>query len=198
MWICLNCGTENENNFKFCWSCGRTREESKPVEVKEVIKEIPEKPEPKKAPTREIKSVEELKPIEEIKPTREIKPVEETAPVEITRVEKRKSARSEPELFASVLPYAAKSSSDAADSDWEIKVFRIAVRLVGLLLLYQVFSSLPDFIILIYTSIKTSAEFSDALTSDLIVPLAKILFYFIVGIYLIASGRILLWLLPGR
>lgn len=190
MWICINCGTENENNFKFCWSCGRTREQSNPVEVRQVTKEIPTKTEPKKAPIREIRSFEEIKPVEETKPVKEIETVE------TTKAEKRNSARSETEIFSSVLPYAAKSFSDANESDWEIKVFRTAVRLVGLFLLYQVFASVPDFIILLYTSVKSSTEFSGALTNVLIIPLAKILLYLIVGIYLIASGRILLWLLP--
>ena len=186
MWTCLNCGTENEENFKFCWSCGHTREQSKSVEVKEEIKPIPKQPEPKNEPVRQIKKVEEIK-----------KPVEEIKPAEITKVEKRKSPPNEPELFATVLPYSAKSSAYAnSETDWEIRVFRIAVRLVGLFLLYQVFVALPDLLAVIYSSVKTSAEFSDALTGNLIFPIGKLLFYFIVGIYLIASGRILLCLLP--
>ena len=46
--------------------------------------------------------------------------------------------------------------------------------------------------------VKSAQETSDALTNDLIIGSVKIAFYFIVGIYLIASGRILIWLLPNR
>lgn len=178
MWICRNCGTENEDNFKFCWSCGQTREKSKQVEIKKEVKEIPKKPEPKIEPVREIKKLEEIKP------------------AEITNVEPRKTLQNEPELFATVLPYSAKSSADSNNSDWEIKVFRIAVRLVGLFLLYHVLVALPDLIVLAHSSVKNTQNFSDALTDELIIPIAKTLFYFIVGIYLIASGKILLRLLP--
>lgn len=181
MWICRNCGTENEEKFKFCWSCGRTRAESKPVEIKPEIKEIPKPPEPKKEPLREVRKVEEVKKTEEIKPANEIKPVE------TPRVEKRISSHNEPELFASVLPYSAKISSD--ETDWETKIFRVAVRLVGLFLLYQVLVALPDLVALIYSSVKNNAEFYGAMTGDLVFPTAKILFFFIVGIYLTSTRK---------
>lgn len=178
MWICRNCGTENEDNFKFCWSCGQTREKSKPVEINNEVLEIPKKPEPVKEPVREVRKIEEIKPADEIKPP------------EITKAEPRKTPQNEPELFASVLPYSARNSGSNDEPDWEIKVFRIAVRLVGLFLLYQVIVALPDLIALIHSSVKNSISgFSDALTSDLIIAFAKILFYFIVGVYLVADRK---------
>lgn len=152
--------------------------------------EIPKRIEPEKEPVREIRNAEEPKKLEEIKEP------EEPKPVEIPRIEKRKTSQNEPELFATVLPYSTKISND--DTDWELKVFRIAVRLVGLFLVSYVLLALPDLIVSIYSAVKNTQNFSDALTSDLIIPTAKILFYFIVGIYLIASGRILLGLLPDR
>jgi hypothetical protein len=167
MWICRNCGTENEDNFKFWWSCGQTRERSKPVEIKEQVKEIPKKPEPKREPIREIRKVEEIKP------------------AEITKTEPRKNPQNEPEFFATVLPHSARNFNSNDETDWEIKVFRIAVRLVGLFLLYQVIVALPDLVVLIHSSVKNTQNFSDALTSDLIISTAKTLFYFIVGVYLI-------------
>src|SRR5215207_4294835 len=106
MWTCRNCGTENEIKFKFCWSCGHTREQTKPVEVKQEMKPIPKQPEPRREPVREVQKVEEVKKIEEIK-----RP-EEHKPAEIPKVEKSKTPQTEPELFASVLPYSAKVSSD--------------------------------------------------------------------------------------
>jgi len=191
MWTCRNCGTENEIKFKFCWSCGHTRDQSKPVEIKEEVKETPRKIEPRKEPVREAKKIEEVKKIEELQ-----RP-EEPKPIEIPRLEKRKAPQNEPELFASVLPYSARASND--ETDWEIKVFRIAVRLVGLLLLYHVFVWLPDLVNAIYSAYEQSSPNADKIfTKELIVETAKLLFYFIVGIYLIASGRILLWLLPNR
>lgn len=192
MWICRNCETENEDNFKFCWSCGQTSEKSKPVETKKIVENVPPKPEFKKEPLREIKAVEE------IKPKKEITPVEEVKPAEITNVEKRKSSPTETELFSTVLPYSAKSSAANDETDWETKVFRIAVRLAGLFLVYQFIIALPDLIILINSAVKNSENFSDALTQDLIIPIARLLFYLVVGIYLIASGRFLIHLLPGR
>lgn len=184
MWICRNCETENEENFKFCWSCGQTREKSKTVEIKEVEKEVSEKPLPKKEPVREVKPVEEIKTANEIKP------------IETTNVEKRKPRLNEPELFATVLPYAARTSDSSDEANLEVKVFRIAVRLAGLFLLYQVFVALPDLITAIVWEFKNRNELSDPFSKDLIIPLAKHLFYFITGIYLIASGRVLIRLLP--
>lgn len=188
MWICRNCGTENEDNFKFCWSCGQTQEKSKPVEIKNEVLEIPRKPEPKKEPVREVSKVEEVKKVEGIKPADEIKSAE------AAKVEPRKFPQNEPELFSTVLPHSARVAND--ETDWEIKAFRIAVRLVGLFLLYQVFVALPDLIYAIYEQNNTNAD--KILTMQFIAPILKFLFYFIVGIYLIASGRILLWLLPNR
>lgn len=182
MWICENCGTENEIKFKFCWSCGRTRAESKPVEFKPEIKQVPKNPEPKTEPVRAVGKTEEVRKIEEIKPANEIKPAENS------RVEKRRTSANEPELFATVLPYSAKPLSD--ETDWETKVFRVAVRLVGLFLLYQVLVALPDLIALVYSAVKNSAELSGALTADLMIPIAKLLFYFVVGIYLISSRKV--------
>lgn len=192
MWICRNCGTENEDNFKFCWSCGQTREKNKVAEIQKISEAVPVKPELKKEPAREIKSSEEIK--SKIEP----KPVEETKPAEITNVERRKTPNNETELFSTVLPHSKKSFASNDETDWEIKVFRIAVRLVGLFLIYQFIVALPDLVILISSAMKTNENFSDAMTSELLIPTAKLLFYLIVGIYLIAGGRILIRLLPNR
>lgn len=178
MWICQNCGTENEENFKFCWSCGQTKVKNAPVKEFEPKKEFAKQAEPEKQFVKETKPFEEIKLAEPVKPP---KPVQE------------------PELFSTVVPYSAKSSSNLTDEfDWQREVFAIAVRLVGLFLLYQVLVAVPDLVTLIYTTASGANDTgnSEFLTSRFLVPVAKLLFYFIVGVYLIASGRILIWLLP--
>ncbi|MEO6588291.1 MAG: hypothetical protein ABIP06_03090 [Pyrinomonadaceae bacterium] len=192
MWICRNCKTENEDNFRFCWSCGQTSEKSKPAETQNVIEDMLKKPEFKKETIREIKSVEE------IKPKSEHKPIEEIKLAEVTNVEKRNPPKTEAELFSTVLPSSKKSFASDDETNWEIKIFRIAVRLAGLFLVYQFIVALPDLMILINWEAKHDNEFSDALVKEFVTPVAKNLFYLIVGIYLIASGRILLWLLPRQ
>ena len=190
MWICTNCGTENEDNFKFCWSCGQTREKSRVVETEKIREVILLKSELKAEPVREIK------PIEEIKPKIEPKPFEKT--VEITKAEKSNPPKNEPELFSTVLPYSKKALNSSDETSIERKVFTIAVRLAGLFLVYQFIVALPDLMVLLNWEIKNDNEFSDALVKEFVVPVAKNFFYLIVGVYLIASGRILLWLLPDR
>lgn len=192
MWICRDCGTENEDNFKFCWSCGQTREKIPTVETSKIIEDAPPKPELKK------ENVREIKPSEDSKPKIESKSFEKIKPIETTKVERQKTQKNEIELFSTVLPYSKKSFVSNNEVDWEIKVFRIAVRLAGLFFVYQFIIALPDFIILINSAVKNSAEISDAFTNDVLISIARYLFYFFVGIYLIASGRILMWLLPNR
>ena len=80
MWICQNCGTENEDNFKFCWSCGENRAKA------EVSPEPP--------PTAKPKTVEKIpeppKPVEKTPEVKEKPPVDDddVSPV-ITRVNPR-------------------------------------------------------------------------------------------------------------
>ena len=176
MWTCLNCQNENEENFKFCWNCGLTRP----------AQEIPAAP-PKK--------IETVKPIEPVK--REI--VEDKPkPPEIHKT------YSGDEDEDDVLPMLARVAGvehkkDLRDEDisLERKVFTIAVRLVGLFLIYQVLVALPDLAVMVYSAMSgDSAE--ELFTRTFIIPLSKLLFYLIAGIYLIASGEILIRLLPRR
>ena len=85
------------------------------------------------------------------------------------------------------------------DISLERKVFTIAVRLVGLFLLYQVFVALPDMFVFVSSALRENKDdISEMFTSSFVFPVARFLVYFFVGIYLIASGRILIWLLPRR
>ena len=183
MWSCEKCGNENEENFRFCWGCGLTRPE---------IKAQPEIKTPVEPPKVETPKIETPKTDEPVK--REIVR-HHPEPEEFRKIDNDED----------VLPMLAHFSGtehQAAQSDDEIslerRIFTIAVRLVGLFLLYQVLIGIPDLAVMIYSIL--SSDKSDAaenlFTSAFIIPTIKLLFYLIVGIYLIASGRILLWLLP--
>lgn len=194
MWICRNCGTDNEDNFKFCWGCGQSRAKAEAVPEPPPVKPKPVEKVPDQPKT--VKSIPE--PIE--KP-----PVikEEIPQIQPPTVSKPKPQFQKTNDDEEVLPMLARVagvesgySLNDDDVSLERKVFTIAVRLVGLFLLYQVFVALPDLIVLIKSSVGNTENFSDALTSQLVIPVAKVLFYFIIGIYLIAGGRILLRLLP--
>lgn len=63
MWICKNCQNQNEENFKFCWSCG----ESKAASRKTVRGNTTELSLPKKSTEKEIPQVKEIK-VETTKP----------------------------------------------------------------------------------------------------------------------------------
>jgi hypothetical protein len=179
MWSCPKCGNENEENFRFCWGCGITRPE---IKAKPEIKTPVEEP-----------KIETPKPPEPIK--REI--VRNNPEPE----EFRKIADDDEDVLP-MLAHFSGTEHTPSQSDNEIslerKIFTIAVRLVGLFLLYQVLIGIPDLAVMIYSIL--SSDKSDAaenlFTSAFIIPTIKLLFYLIVGIYLIASGRVLLWLLP--
>jgi hypothetical protein len=178
MWICPKCQNENEENFRFCWGCGLTRLETKvepeiniPVESPRI--ETPEPPEPVKP--------EIVKNNPEPKDYRKIDDDEDVLP-----------------MLARVSGTAHKTSESGEDILLERKIFTIAVRLVGLFLLYQVLVSIPDLAVMVYSALSSESAdgVANLFTSTFVIPLVKLLFYLIVGIYLIASGRILLWLLP--
>ena len=125
----------------------------------------------------------------------------------ITRVNPRPKAQAQKfDDDDDVLPMLTRvagveKSESYSDDDisLERKVFTIAVRLVGLFLLYQVFIALPDMFVLVSSALRENKDdISEMFTRDLIFPVAGVLVYFFVGIYLIASGRMLIWLLPTR
>ncbi len=198
MWFCQNCGTENEDNFKFCWSCGENRAKA------EVSPEPP--------PTAKPKTVEKIpeppKRIEKPPEVKEKPPVEDVdeSPVK-TRVNPRPKAQAQKfDDDDDVLPMLTRvagveKSENFSDDDisLERKVFTIAVRLVGLFLLYQVFVALPDMFVLVSSALRENKDdISEMFSSSFVFPVARFFVYFFVGIYLIASGRILIWLLPTR
>lgn len=182
MWMCLKCQNENEENFKFCWSCGLTRPEIKnEPEIKTSV-EPPRIETPK--PIEPIRS-EIIKNNPEPKEHRVIEPDdEEVLP-----------------MFARVSGVEHNAVEKDDDLSLERKIFTIAVRLVGLFLLYQVLIAIPDLALMVYSALSSETadnKAAELFTGAFLIPLARLLFYLIVGIYLIASGRILLWLLPGR
>ncbi|CAN5859830.1 hypothetical protein BH20ACI4_BH20ACI4_29870 [soil metagenome] len=183
MWICQDCGTENEDNFKFCWSCGQNKAQAETA------------PEPPK-PIEKIPEVKEKPPIEDV----------DEMPI-ITRVNPRPKAQSQKSdddedilpMFSRVTGVERNESLTDDDTSLEKKVFTIALRLIGLFFLYRFFAALPDMIVLVSSALRENREdISEMFTSSLLYPAARILIYFVVGIYLIASGRILIWLLPNR
>ena len=198
MWICQNCGTENEDNFKFCWSCGENRAKA----------EVSPEPPPTAKPKQVEKIPEPPKSVEKTSEAKEKPPVDDddVSPV-ITRVNPRPKAQAQKfDDDDDVLPMLTRvagveKSESYSDDDisLERKVFTIAVRLVGLFLLYQVFIALPDMFVLVSSALRENKDdISEMFTRDLIFPVAGVLVYFVLGIYLIASGRILIWLLPTR
>ena len=62
-----NCGTENEDNFKFCWSCGENRAKA----------EIPAEPPPTAKPKPVEKIPEPPKPVEKTPEVKEKPPVDD-------------------------------------------------------------------------------------------------------------------------
>ena len=178
MWICQRCGNENEENFRFCWGCGRARPE---------IKAEPEATIPLEPP-----KIETSKPPEPIR--REIvKDIPQ--PIEHRKIDETEDVLP---MLARVSGVEHKASLSDDDISLEGKIFTIAVRLVGLFLLYQVLVGIPDLAVRIYSALsgETGDGAANLFTPAFVIPTAKLLFYLIVGIYLIASGRILLWLLP--
>jgi hypothetical protein len=197
MWICRNCGTENEDNFKFCWSCGQNKPKAEPVpEPPQKIKPKPvEKiPEPPK-PVEKIPDVKEKPPIagnEGVSPV-----IKDSKPK--PHVQKVDDDEDILPMFSRVAGVEKTEPLRDDDTSLEKKVFTIALRLAGLFFLYRFFAALPDLIGLVSSALRENSEdISEMFTSGFIFPVAKILAYFIVGIYLIASGRILIRLLPDR
>lgn len=180
MWICPKCQNENEDNFKFCWSCGLTRQE---IRAKPESKSPVTPPEIKSSKPSESSERESVKRASEPVNHRPAEDDEDVLP-----------------MFSRVSGVEHESTADDEDVSLERKIFIIAVRLVGLFFLYQVLVALPDLAVVIYTALSNAPPdaAADLLTGSFVIPAAKLLFYLVVGIYLIASGRILLWLLPGR
>jgi hypothetical protein len=222
MWICNNCGNQNEDNFKFCWSCGKPKSVKK-IEKVEIDRNIPLSKPTEYDPERNDLQVSESKPKEIPKidnpPTIKNKEPEAVKfnPVITKKTEKRvdktsekpkkpqqvKSKVPEPELFSTFLPENEKLKvSDEYESNWENIIFTSAVRLTGLYFIFLVLLSIPDFIALLYSFISTETirikGFGDVLAIPLFILSAKLLFYLFLGIYLISSGRILLWLMPRK
>ena len=186
MWTCHNCLNENEENFRFCWSCGLTRPEIEaPPEVKIPI---------------DAPKIDPPKPPEHFEPP----PLKR----EITRnepeVKPKPRIADEPDILPMLARVSGIEHSETLNDDdlsLERKIFTIAVRLLGLFLIYHVLVSIPDLAVVIYSALFSETADSAAanlFTGAFLIPAAKLLFYLIAGIYLIASGRILLWLLPGR
>ncbi len=189
MWICRNCQTENEENFKFCWGCGQSRAKA------EIIPEPPPKTEP-----RQVEKIPEIKEKPNIA-------AEDDFPAEITRTESRpKASVQQTDDDEDVLPMFSRVAGvekdeplNDADTSLEKTGFIIAVRVAGLFLLYRFFVALPELFALISSAIRENSEdVSRMFTGSFLYSAGGILIYFVVGIYLIASGRILIWLLPDR
>lgn len=198
MWICQKCGTENEDHFKFCWSCGQTKAKA------EVSPEPP--------PTVQIRTVEPMpeppKPIQKASEVKENPPADDIDLPPVTkRVNPKPKAQTQKSdddedilpMFSRVTGVEKNEPLTDDDISLEKKVFTIALRLIGLFFLYRFFVALPDLITLVSLALReNSNDISEMFTSSLIFPAGRILIYFVVGIYLIASGRILIWLLPNR
>lgn len=178
MWICPKCGNENEENFRFCWGCGATRPEAK-AETELKISDRPPKMEPSKPPESSRREIIKNNP--EPKEHRRIEDDEDVLP-----------------MLARVSGAERKASVSDSDVSLERKIFTIAVRLVGLFLLFQVLIGIPDLAVMVYSALSGETTDSAAVlfAAAFAIPALKLLFYLIVGIYLIASGRILLWMLP--
>lgn len=160
----------------------------------------------------EIKAPPEVKiPVEAPKPEMPKPPEPSEPPPPV----KREIIRNEPEINPKpritdepdILPMLARVSGiehSRTESDNDVslerKIFTIAVRLLGLFLIYQFLIAVPDLAVMIYSALfsETAEGAANLFAGAFVIPAAKALFYLIVGIYLIASGRIFLWLLPGR
>lgn len=197
MWTCRNCGTENEDNFKFCWGCGQNKAQAETA---------PEPPQPVKPETVE-KISEPPKPIEKIPEVKERPPVEDVNEPVITQVNPQPKAQIQKSgddedilpMFSRVAGVEKKEAINDADTSLEKTGFTIAVRVAGLFLLYKFFIALPELIGLVSSAMRENSEdISEMFTGTFLYSVAGILIYFVVGIYLIASGRILIWLLPDR
>ena len=198
MWICKSCGTENEDNFRFCWSCGQNRAKAA----------IPVEPPPRVKPKQVEKIPESPKPVEKTPEVKEKPPVDDIdAPPVITRVNPRpKPQVQKVDDDEDVLPMLSRvagveKDEPLTDKDTSLEKtgFIIAVRVAGLFLLYKFFIALPELIALVSSAMRDNSEdISEMFTGGLLYSIAGILIYFVVGIYLIASGRILIWLLPNR
>ena len=198
MWICKSCGTENEDNFKFCWSCGQNKAKA----------EVSPEPPPTAKPKQVEKIPEPPKPVEKTPEVKEKPPVEhvDESPV-ITRVNPK--PKTQPQKFdddEDVLPMLTRvagveKDEPLTDKDTSLEKtgFIIAVRVAGLFLLYKFFVALPELVALVSSAMRENSEdISEMFTGTFLYSAAGILIYFVVGIYLIASGRILIWLLPDR
>ncbi len=233
MWTCHNCENQNEENFNFCWSCGKPRTfksevelelntdipVSKPMDlelennISQVVETKPIDNRPKKIERKEPEMVV-IKPIrhEPAKiPVKKEEVKEETLPepenipekkVEIVKEpEEIKTKIPEPELFSTFLPESQRKNATDTEANWENIGFTIAVRVLGLYFIFLILISIPHFISLAYSFfILENVQikgFGDLLAIPLFILTAKLLFYLVLGIYLISSGRLVIWLLPS-
>lgn len=231
MWICKNCQNQNEENFKFCWSCGESKVASRktvrgntteltfPKKEKTEKKEIPKVKKIKVESKKEEKGVEKKREPVDVKiKTKEVPEFESEIsevttqkPPEKPKKEKSKSKKPEtkttsesyePEIFSSFSPESSKSATTAVKevkTNWQLEVFTIAVRLLGLYFLYLFIAAIPEIVSFVYASINAGIEpdqFFLLYLLTIVSSLLKYFFYLLVGIYLISSGKILLRLLP--
>ncbi len=229
MWTCQNCENQNEDNYKFCWSCGQPAQsgtvKNKAMDTAfsfnrqsadEPEKNIPQVKAFEKeneSPTEAEKAEKPQSPekFEESEP--EIIIIEPTEPTTESRTEPKTSDSNEsktihikvpePELFETFLPESERRNvSTDAETDWETVIFRTAVRLVGLYFIFLVLTSIPElaagFYALLLGQNPEVAALSDFFSTSLFYFTLRILFYLVVGVYLIANGGILLWFFPRR
>jgi hypothetical protein len=196
MWLCRNCETKNEDNFKFCWGCGQSRAKAEispepPPMKTEPVKKIPEPPKP----VEKIPEVKEKSPIDD---NEDISPVI-TKITSKSRVQKVDDDEDILPMFSRVSGVEKNEPLTDNDTSLEKKVFTIALRLIGLFFLYRFFAALPELVTLVSSAMRENSEdISEMFTGTFLYSVAGILIYFVVGIYLIASGRILIRLLPDR
>lgn len=219
MWTCQNCENQSEENFKFCWSCGKPRSfkneptrgintaisfakqsEDEPTRNIPQVTAIEKEEKQQNEPAKVFEEKEpEITIIEPIKPEPEKK--EEKKEEKPKEPEKTHVKIPQPELFATFLPESERGNlSNDTESDWETIIFTTAVRLVGLYFIFLVLTAIPDFVSAVYLFLfgqnPEITSLSDFFATALFYLTAKILFYLIVGIYLISSGRILIRFLP--
>lgn len=232
MWTCQNCENQSEENFKFCWSCGKPRgfESERARSINTAISFAKQSADEPKRNIPQVTAIEreenprgeaakkadeqepEITIIEPIKsePERKTQPnaekkeqKDEKKPKEPKEPEKIHVKIPQPELFSTFLPENERGGGRIltdSETDWETIIFTTAVRLVGLYFIFLVITAIPDFVSAVYTFFFNQnvliETISDFFATAMFFLTVKILFYLIVGIYLISSGRILLWFLP--
>ena len=227
MWTCKNCENQNEENFKFCWSCGKPKtfepETNEKLDTKISFskheaaseKEIPQvKSIEKSPPVREKENIPLIKPLEEFEEPeperRKRKSVKVKSEIKLEAEKQISKEEEKPrvnvrqqELFSTFLPESERGKVFTdSETDWESILFTTAVRIVGLYFIFLVLISIPTLVSSVYLFISAPnaelASFTDIFANALFILIAKMLFYLILGVYLISSGRLILWFLPRK